>query len=46
MIKQENFPNAYKEVYVILSNMDEKDLCKIPQEFLDMIKQKMNNDYE
>lgn len=25
MIKNDNFPNAYKEVYVILNNMSKKD---------------------
>ena len=46
MIKVENYPNAYKEVYVILNNMDEKALEVIPQAFINMVKSHMNNDYE
>lgn len=45
-IKLENYPNAYKEVYVILNNMNEKEKSAIPQEFLEMVEAKMNNDYE
>ena len=45
MIKEENFPNAYKEVFVILQYMDKEDTNKIPKEFIDMLKEKMNKDY-
>jgi len=45
MIKVENYPNAYKEVYVLLNNMDEKDVKAIPQSFIDMIKANMNKNY-
>ena len=45
MIKVENYPNAYKEVYVVLNNMDEKYVKAIPQSFIDMIKSNMNKDY-
>ena len=46
MIKTENFPNAYKEVYVILNYLEEELVCKIPQDFINMIKNRMNKDYE
>ena len=46
MIKVENYPNAYKEVYVILNNMEESTVKSIPQDFMDMIKTKMNADYQ
>lgn len=46
MIKVENYPNAYKEVYVILNNMDEKAVEVIPQEFINIVKSHMNNDYK
>lgn len=45
MINVSNFPNAYKEVYTILKYIDKKDLALIPQEFIDMIKTKMNDNY-
>ena len=46
MIKVENYPNAYKEVYVILNNMNEENLKAIPQSFIDMVQRNMNNNYE
>ena len=46
MIKIENYPNAYKEVYVILNYINKEDLKKIPQSFIDMIQRKMNKDYK
>ena len=46
MIKIENYPNAYKEVYVILSSMSKEDIDKIPKDFMDMIKNNMNDEYE
>ena len=46
MIKVENFPNAYKEVYVILNNINEEDLKAIPQSFIDAVQKNMNNDYD
>ena len=46
MIKVENYPNAYKEVYVILNNMNEENLKVIPRSFIDMIQRNMNNNYE
>ncbi len=46
MIKVENYPNAYKEVYVILNNMNEEELKAIPQTFINMVQRNMNNDYE
>lgn len=42
----ENYPNAYKEVYVILNNMDEEKVRKIPETFMNMIKINMNKEYE
>ena len=31
MIKVENYPNAYREVYVILNNINEENFKAIPQ---------------
>lgn len=46
MIKSENFPNAYKEVYVILNYIEEESVKKIPPEFINMLKEKMNENHE
>ncbi len=46
MIKVENYPNAYKEVYEVLNFMNEEEVKRIPQTFIDMIKINMNNDYD
>lgn len=46
MIKIENYPNAYKEVYVILNNINKEGLEKIPQAFMDMLQKNMSKDYE
>ena len=46
MIKVENFPNAYKEVYTILQYVDEIDYNNIPENFKKMLKMNMNNDYK
>lgn len=45
MLKVENYPNAYKEVYEILKNVDQDDLNKIPKSFIKMIEKRMNKDY-
>lgn len=46
MIKEENYPNAYKEVYVILQEMSKEDRNKIPNSLIEMIENKMNNLYD
>lgn len=46
MIDVAKFPNAYKEVYTILKYVDEEDVNKIPKNYMNMIKSKMNKDYE
>lgn len=46
MIKVSNFPNAYKEVYIILKYVDSEDLKLIPKSFINMLEQNMNDDYE
>ena len=46
MIKVSNFPNAYKEVYIILRCMDKKDFDSIPKGFVNMLELNMNKDYE
>ena len=46
MIKKENYPNAYKEVYVILSYLEETAYKKIPIKIINAIKENMNEDYE
>lgn len=45
MIKIENYPNAYKEVYVILQNIDKKDYDLVPEAFIKMVENNMNKDY-
>ena len=37
MIKVENYPNAYKEVYEILKVVPKEDFDKIPTEFMQKI---------
>jgi len=37
MIKVSNFPNAYKEVYIILKYVDSEDLKLIPKSFINML---------
>lgn len=46
MIRVENYPNAYKEVYVILKNIDKKDYDAVPQDFIAMLESNMNREYE
>ncbi len=46
MAKIENYPNAYKEVYVILNNMNPDDTKAIPKLVINKIKNKMNENYE
>lgn len=45
MIKKENFAKAYKEIFVIIDHLNEDDKSKIPQEFIEMIEDKMDKDY-
>ena len=40
------YRNAYKEVYIILSYLDEDDYNKIPLEVIDAIENHMNEEYE
>lgn len=42
----EAYRNSFKEVYVILENTENKLLSKIPTNFMNFIKDNMNNDYE
>lgn len=44
-MKDENYRNALREVYDILKNTDEDLILKIPQKFLDFIKENMNQEY-
>lgn len=46
MIKVENYPNAYKEVYEILKYVPKEDLKRVPKKFMDMLEEKMNKDYK
>lgn len=41
-----NYKNAYKEVYTILSFLEEDDYNKIPEEVINAIKANMNEEYE
>ena len=45
MIKKENFAKAYKEIFVIIDHLNEDEKSKIPQEFIEMIEDKMDKDY-
>lgn len=46
MVKVENYPNAYKEVYVILKNMREEERNLVPKSFMQMIEKNMNEQYD
>ena len=46
MIKVENYPNAYKEVYEILKAVPKEDFDKIPTEFMQIVKKNMNKNYD
>lgn len=46
MIKAENYPKSYTEVYEILKHVNKEDLKKIPREFIMMIKNNRDNYYE
>ena len=46
VIKVENYPNAYKEIYEILKFVPKEDLDKIPTNFIEMVQKKMNKEYE
>lgn len=44
-MKDEIYNNALKEVYDILKNTDEDLIKKIPQKFLNFVKENMNQEY-
>lgn len=44
-MKDEIYGNALKEVYDILQNTEEELVSKIPQKFLNFVKENMNKDY-
>ena len=46
MVVVSNFPNAYKEVYTILKFIDDDDLKLIPNSFINLLKNKMNDKHE
>lgn len=46
MIRSENIPNAYKEVYTILKYVSKDDVNLIPKNFIKMLKSKMNVNYK
>lgn len=46
MVKVENYAKAYKEVYEILKNTDKEDFKLIPEEFIKMLEENMDNTYE
>lgn len=45
-MKDNDYKNAFKEVYVILENTDEELVKKIPNKFLEFIKNNMNKEYQ
>ena len=45
MVKAENYPYAYKEVYEILKNIDESYLRLIPNSFINMLEKNMDSNY-
>lgn len=46
MIRSENIPNTYKEVYTILKYVSKDDVNLIPKNFIKMLKSKMNVNYK
>lgn len=40
------YKNAFKEVYEILQNTDEELIKKVPEKFIDFLKNNMNNEYK
>lgn len=42
----QNYRNAFTEVYTILDYIEEEDYIKIPQNIIDMIENNKNDDYE
>ncbi len=46
MIRSENIPNAYKEVYTILKYVSKDDVNLIPKNFIKVLKSKMNVNYK
>lgn len=46
MLKVENYPYAFKEVCEILKNMNREDVEKIPNSYINMIKNNMDDNYE
>ena len=46
MIRSENIPNVYKEVYTILKYVSKDDVNLIPKNFIKMLKSKMNVNYK
>ena len=40
------YKNAFKEVYEILQNTDEEIIKKVPEKFIDFLKNNMNNEYK
>lgn len=46
MLKKENYPNAYKEIYVILNSLESKEKESIPLEFINLVENKMNSEYD
>ena len=45
MVKVENYPKAYEEIYVILQNMEPYNVEEIPNTFLSMIEERRDKDY-
>lgn len=45
MLKKENYPKAYTEVYEILKYMKKEYVEKIPKKFMKLIKMKKDNNY-
>ena len=43
---EDNFPKAYKEVIEILKHFPKRDINKIPQKLIDLLKRKIDNTYE
>ena len=41
-----NRKNAYKEVYMILQDLNEEEYSKIPSEIIKVLKENMNEEYE
>ena len=46
MVNEQNFPNAYAEIWIIINNVEKAYFDALPEAFIDKIKSEMNTSYE